>query len=517
MPRSTRYRLLLAAGVLIGMLALLAMLLGAVHWTLSLWQQLRSAPLWLQLPSVLIAVLLLGFGLWLVWRILRPQRTGSGKAASAPLTEAELQSRLEAAAAAGIDIETARHELLELARRRELETIHLALFGEISSGKSSLVNALLPGASVATDVIGGTTTAVQHYRWQRASGDTVVLADVPGLNQVAREYELLVQDEAQRAHVVIFVCDGDLTRDQQLALQPLLDLNKPLIVAFNKLDRYSHEDRRQIRAHLAERFAAHPQVIIAGIATNPVRKVIRVGPDGSEQEEEQVLPPQLDELRAAIQSVLDRNPVLLEHLRDTAVFALTAQKLDRALAEHRARESAALVRTYTRRAVAGGLAAISPGTDILIQGYLGTRMVRSLCDLYEVPVRDIQLQKLLDLSQQQVRTALPLLLAVAGNAAKAFPGVGTLAGGLMHAVAYGLIFDALGHAVCRTLETRGELRPAPASLAFRDNLVSDVESRARKLLRLALDVRAEQSGGAGNPQRPSLTDKRGGTDVSHER
>jgi len=99
---------------------------------------------------------------------------------------------------------------------------------------------------------------------------------------------------------------------------------------------------------------------------------------------------------------------------------------------------------------------------------------------------------LLNLSQQQVRTALPLLLAVAGNAAKAFPGVGTLAGGLMHAVAYGLIFDALGRAVVQTLETRGELRPAPASLTFRDNLVADVDSQASKLLRLALDIRKEQ-------------------------
>jgi hypothetical protein len=183
---------------------------------------------------------------------------------------------------------------------------------------------------------------------------------------------------------------------------------------------------------------------------------------------------------------------LLEHLRDTAVFRLTAQKLERSRAEHRVRASADLVKTYTRRAVAGGLAAISPGTDILIQGYLGTQMVKSLCELYDVPVRDIELQKLLNLSQKQVRTALPLLLAVAGNAAKAFPGIGTLAGGLMHAVAYGLIFDALGRAVVRTLETRGELRPAPASLTFRDNLVADVDSQARKLLRLALDIRKEQ-------------------------
>ncbi|MBT8116998.1 MAG: 50S ribosome-binding GTPase [Gammaproteobacteria bacterium] len=494
MPRSTTYRLFLAAVVIVGMLMLMAALLGTVQWTLSLWQQLQTAPAWIQVLMLTVAGLLLGTGLWLAWRIIRPPRSASGKAARVPMTEADIEAHLESAAAAGIDIESARRELEELARRRELETVHLALFGEISSGKSSLINALLPGAHVATDVTGGTTTSIRHHSWQRESGDEVVLVDVPGLNQMESDYDPQVMDEAQRAHVVIFVCDGDLTRDQQLALQPLLDLNKPLIVAFNKLDRYTRADRKLIRKRLAERFTSYPQVSIAGIATNPTRKVVKVDADGREHEEEQKLPPQIDELRAAVQSVLDRNPVLLQHLRDTAVFALTARKLDQAKAQHQAREAEALVKTYTRRAVAGGLAAISPGTDILIQGYLGTRMVKSLCELYEAPVRDIELQKLLDLTQKQVRTALPLLLAVAGNAAKAFPGVGTLAGGLMHAVAYGLIFDALGRAVCRTLETRGELRPAPASLTFRDNLVSDVESRARKLLRLALDVRNEQTG-----------------------
>jgi hypothetical protein len=293
--------------------------------------------------------------------------------------------------------------------------------------------------------------------------------------------------------VVIFVCDGDLTRNEHLALEPLLALNKPLIVAFNKLDRYTPSDQQLIRQRLRDRFASNPQVRIVGIATQPARTVIRVGADGSEHEEEQTLQPQIDELRTAVQAALDSNTALLEHLRDTAVFELTARKLEQSKAEHRTRASAELVKTYTRRAVAGGLAAISPGTDILIQGYLGTRMVKSLCELYEVPVREIELEKLLTRTQQQARTAFPLLLAVAGNAAKAFPGMGTLAGGLMHAVAYGLIFDALGRAVNRTLETRGELRPAPASLMFRDNLVNGLESQTRKLLRLALDVRKEQN------------------------
>jgi hypothetical protein len=490
MPRSTTFRLFLAAVVFVGMLVLLAIMLSAAQFSLSLWQQLQAAPAWVVAVIAALASLMLGFGIWLSWRIVRRPRPGTGKAA-APLTEAELQAQLEAATAAGVDVESAMRELEELARRRQLEVIHLALFGEISSGKSSLINALLPGASVETDVIGGTTTTIQHYHWQRESGDEVVLVDVPGLNQMEREYDPMVMDEAQRAHVVIFVCDGDLTRDEYLALQPLLELKKPLIVAFNKLDRYSDDDRQLIRRQLADRFTSDPQVTIAGIATRPTRRVVKVGPDGSEHEEEQLLPPQIDELRAAVQSALDSNMALLERLRDTAVFELTARKLEQSKADHRAKASAELVKTYTRRAVAGGLAAISPGTDILIQGYLGTRMVKSLCELYEVPVREIELQKLLTLTQKQIRTALPLLLAVAGNAAKAFPGVGTLAGGLMHAVAYGLIFDALGRAVTRTLETRGELRPAPASLMFRDNLATDVESQARKLLRLALDIRNE--------------------------
>ncbi len=491
MPRSTTFRLFLAAAVFVGMIVLLAIMLSAAQFGLSLWQQLQAAPAWVMVLIGTLASLILGFGIWLSWRIVRPARARTGKAA-APLTEAELQAHLEAATAAGVDVESARRELEELARRRELEIIHLALFGEISSGKSSLINALLPGASVETDVIGGTTTTIQHYHWQRESGDEVVLVDVPGLSQIEREYDQVVMDEAQRAHAVIFVCDGDLTRDEYLALQPLLELKKPLIVAFNKLDRYSEDDRQLIRRQLANRFSSESQVTIAGIATRPMCKVTRVGPDGTEHEEEQLLPPQIDELRAAVQSALDSNMALLEHLRDTAVFELTVRKLDQAKADYRVKASADLVKTYTRRAVAGGLAAISPGTDILIQGYLGTRMIKSLCELYEVPVGEIELQKLLTLSQKQLRTALPLLLAVTGNAAKAFPGVGTLAGGLMHAVAYGLIFDALGHAVTRTLETRGELRPAPTSLTFRDNLVTDVESRARKLLRLALDIRNEQ-------------------------
>ena len=52
-----------------------------------------------------------------------------------------------------------------------------------------------------------------------------------------------------------------------------------------------------------------------------------------------------------------------------------------------------------------------------------------------------------------------LTLAIAGNAFKAFPGVGTISGGVIHAVAYGMIFDSLGRAAA---ETMGEPRRTAA-------------------------------------------------------
>jgi hypothetical protein len=217
-----------------------------------------------------------------------------------------------------------------------------------------------------------------------------------------------------------------------------------------------------------------------------------VGPDGQETESARELPPQLDELRHALQAVLDEKPEVLEKLRDTAVFELAARKLEASRAAHRRQAAGEIVKKYTRRAVLAGMAAMGPGTDIVIQGVLATALVRGLCELYGVPVRDVQLDRFLSLSQRQLGKTLPLILAIAGNAAKAFPGMGTLAGGVLHAVAYGLIFDTLGRAVIATLESRGELRPAPASILFREKLGEDLETRARKLARLALEARTER-------------------------
>ena len=52
----------------------------------------------------------------------------------------------------------------------------------------------------------------------------------------------MTREETRRAHLVIFLCDGDLTASQMAQLQYLEQLDKPLLLALNKVDRYSREE-----------------------------------------------------------------------------------------------------------------------------------------------------------------------------------------------------------------------------------------------------------------------------------
>ena len=145
------------------------------------------------------------------------------------------------------------------------------------------------------------------------------------------------------------------------------------------------------------------------------------------------------------------------------------------------------MRNATRKAVVGAMAAVSPGTDIIIQGYIGTIMTQELCKLYGVAPRDLDIEEFLNLSQSRAGKALPLTLAVAGNGLKAFPGLGTVVGGLVHAVAYGLIFDALGRSLTHTLAKHGKLVPKAAAQEFEDTIGEHIEAGVRKVAKMAVE------------------------------
>ena len=215
--------------------------------------------------------------------------------------------------------------------------------------------------------------------------------------------------------------------------------------------------------------------------------VIERRPDGSESAVRRQRSADIGVLVVAINRLLEDSAESLDVRRDRAVFRLAAEKLAQAEAEYRSQRAQQVIRNATRKAVVGALAAVSPGTDVIIQGYIGTSMTRELCKLFGAAPRDLDIEEFLNLSQSRAGRALPLSLAVAGNGLKAFPGIGTVAGGLVHAVAYGLIFDALGRSLVITLEKHGALDPGTAANEFEEGISEHIEAGVRHVARMALD------------------------------
>ena len=327
-------RLILAIGASVGVAFLLVLVLYITDLGLSVWERLQRAPTTFWVVYLFILCVLSGGGAYAVWRVLRWGRPSEKPRKPAPPPdEATLRERMERSEAAGVPVYDIRHELEELQRRRAVGEIIVAIFGEISAGKSSLIRALLPGTDIAVDVCGGTTREVSYYTWTSSAGDRLVLADLPGLNEADGSLDRMARDEALRAHVILYVCEGDLTRNQYEALRTLVDLGSPLIVALNKIDRFTEAELVLVRERLAERIGE--QVEVAPVQCGGVEEVTRIYHDGREETSLRERKPEVEELRRALQRYLDTDPQVLDALRDTAVFVLAQQKLDSAVAEHR--------------------------------------------------------------------------------------------------------------------------------------------------------------------------------------
>jgi uncharacterized protein len=489
-----RIRLLLAAVVMVALVLFAGALLAVADTVLSIVQRLREGPAAIYYGFIALLAAGGAAAAWLLWWLLvPPRRKPTAQRETGQLDEDTLRAQLERERAAGTDTAVVERELAELARRRDGGRLFIAMFGEASAGKSSLVRSLVPEAEPETGVAAGTTRAVQHYQWSMASGDVVELADVPGAGDERALGEAALE-EAVRAHLVIYVCDGDLSRSQFADVETLAAVGKPLVVAVNKADWYSEEDLQRIVARLAERLAhLEPPPAVVPVVAGGTERVLQLDAEGREVARERPRLPRVEPLREALQERLESDPEALDALRDASVFRLAAVQLETAAGQRRRADAAKIVSDYTKKAVIGALAAVTPGTDVLIQGYLGTSLVKALCKLYDVPARDIDIQRFLDIAQGYVGRALPLLLAISGNVLKAFPGVGTVAGGLVHAVAYGIIFDAMGKGLANSLETTGDLRPAAAARKVGDQFGEDIGKKARQLARLALEAsRAER-------------------------
>ena len=174
----------------------------------------------------------------------------------------------------------------ELAGHDGASRFQLVVIGTGPVGKTSLVNALLGRTVGEVGATMGTTRAGQsHTHVVEGLEGTLLLTDTPGLGEPGPEgsdRELEAIDLATRADLLVFVVDHDLTRADCQTILELSRQGKRLIVALNKKDRFTGEDREAVMAKLRERLAGFVPVedIVAVAAPRPRSRSVSVRPTG---------------------------------------------------------------------------------------------------------------------------------------------------------------------------------------------------------------------------------------------
>jgi len=215
--------------------------------------------------------------------------------------------------------------------------VEIVVFGEISTGKSALINALVGREVASVDVRGGWTREIWHVPWDGTGytlpglGESqVVLIDTPGINEVGGGTRgEMAREAAQRSDLVIFVTDSDLNDTEHTAVVELAAFHKPLIVVLNKIDLYSREQRERLLEVLASerlRDLVPAEHIITASADPREREYIIQAPDGSERSQWRQPPPDVSELKTLILRLLDSEGLSLIAL-NAALYA--ADKSDR--------------------------------------------------------------------------------------------------------------------------------------------------------------------------------------------
>lgn len=118
--------------------------------------------------------------------------------------------------------------------------LHIAVFGRVSTGKSSLLNTLIGEQKFAVSPLHGETKISSMQHWSEIEAAGVFLIDTPGLDEAGGEVrEDMAKEVANRSDLVIFVLDSDITDSELQALRMLLAQGRPVIVTLNKADLYT--------------------------------------------------------------------------------------------------------------------------------------------------------------------------------------------------------------------------------------------------------------------------------------
>ncbi|MGB3138285.1 MAG: GTP-binding protein, partial [Nodosilinea sp.] len=239
-------------------------------------------------------------------------------------------------------VEDALQNLRGLIDKLENTVVHIAAFGLVGRGKSSLLNALLGQEAFATGPTHGVTQVVEGSRWAvsqdalpsdvpdllrvslKSLGQSrIELIDTPGLDEVdGEDRAALACRVAEQVDLILFVIAGDITRVEYEALQALRQTSRPMLLVFNKIDQYPEADRQTLYETLRDRrlqdLISPDEIVMAAASPLAVEAVPQT--DGTVTYQTVRARPQVDDLKLKILDILHREGKALVAL-NTLMYA----------------------------------------------------------------------------------------------------------------------------------------------------------------------------------------------------
>lgn len=272
-------------------------------------------------------------------------------------------------------------DIADLSRMYEKVTsgrVEIVIFGEISTGKSAMINALIGRAVAEVDVQGGWTKQIWGTTWD-GSGHVipgfekseVVIIDTPGINEVeGADRAELAETTARQSDLILFVTDSDLNETEYAALVELAAVQKPMIVVLNKTDLYTDEQRTQLVGILQDRLKdliPDDHFVLTCADPRSIEYVIEQ-PDGSEKVEWRKPDPDVAQLKSLILETLEKEGLGLIALNAALYAADKSDKVSTLRVTMRNRQADSII--WTMAATKAMVVALNPVPIVDVVGGL---------------------------------------------------------------------------------------------------------------------------------------------------